>query len=151
MDSTINLVSELLAEMLIECDEQLVISIKPDTFICDWATGIEITEPGVLSIVCAKLNETGLRTEISMSGTVEGQGDERYSCSLYFIMKRPLRVIPGKTKYREGLAGKCLLLPMSQSSKNLHNSLFNLTLKGVNSSGKTYDLSEGRGYVLFNR
>ena len=141
----------LLTEMLREGDEQLIITVKSDTFIYDSGTHLEIRDPVTLLIHRADLKESGFRTEISMLGSMSGEDSKKYPCSFYFILNRNIHVIPRKRRCIEVMNGKCMTLPVKTSNEKLHDALFHLVLKGVNSGGDYSSLSEGKGYLLFER
>jgi hypothetical protein len=151
LDALFGLVSRLLTKMLSEGAEQLIISVKSDNCIYDLGTTIEITDPARLLIDRAFLKENGFRTEISISAAMTGQGATRHPCSLYFILNRNIHVAPRKSRQVEGIDGKCMTLTMRRSSEKFHDAIFHLVLKGFNNHGEQYSLSEGKGYLLFER
>ncbi len=146
-----DLTSKLLTEMLIEYDKQLIITAKSEGFVYNSIKSLEVADPVNILITSADLTETGFKTEISISGVVKDQMDNSYSFTLYFIMKRNIHTIPGKMLHTKHLDGKYLVLPIMRQSRNLHDSLFNLALEGIDSSGDKYNFSQGRGYLMFHR
>jgi hypothetical protein len=150
-DSTFNLVNTLLTEVLVEDDEQLAITASPDDFMYDTTTGVEVVYPAHFFIGSADIKETGLRTEITMAGTVENRTDKRFLFNLYFIMKRTIPVIPRETRCVIGLTGKYLLFHDSRTPGKFYDALFDITLKRVDRKRSRQGFSVGRGYLFFSR
>jgi len=147
--STFNLVCKLLSEVLADGnDEELLITSKSEDFICDSAAGFEITEPFKDSITGADLNETGLATEVSVSGIIEGTNADRYSFTLYFTMRREIPVIPRKKKHIDNLNRKFPGLSRGGDKGKLYNSIFTLILRCAD-DGDQSPFGEGRGYLVF--
>ena len=96
VDSTFNLVSGLVTEMFLEEDKELVIKAKSGEFFHDSNTSVEVADSVKIFISSAGFTETGFRTVITMSGTFKSQYNQKYTFSLYFIMKREIPVIPRK-------------------------------------------------------
>lgn len=151
VDSTFNLVSKLVTEMFMEEDEELVITAKSGEFFHDSSTSVEVVDPVKIFISSAGFTETGFRTVITMSGTFKSQYNEKYTFSLYFIMKRKIPVIPRKGTHAEKLTGQYLTLSISPPSKKLYDSLFSLTLECLTCQKNSRHFGEGKGYLVFGR
>lgn len=151
VDSTFNLVSKLVTEMFLEEDEELFITAKSGEFFHDSTTSVEVADSVKIFISSAAFTETGFRTVITMSGTFRSQRNEKYTFSLYFIMKRKIPVIPRKGRHAEKLTGHYLALSISPPSKKLYDSLFSLTLECLTCQENSRHFGEGKGYLVFGR
>lgn len=150
-DSTFKLVSRLVTEMFLEEGEELLITSKSGEFFHDSNTSVEVADSAKIYISGAGFTETGLRTVITMSGTLESLRNEKYSFSLYFIMKRKIPVIPGKETQIEKLTGNYLTLATVPPLNKLYDSLFSLSLECLNCREKSRLFGEGKGYLVFGR
>ena len=151
VDSTFNLVSGLVTEMFLEEDKELVIKAKSGEFFHDSNTSVEVADSVKIFISSAGFTETGFRTVITMSGTFKSQYNQKYTFSLYFIMKREIPVIPRKGIQAEKMSGQYLTLSVSPSSKKLYDSLFILTLECLACQKNNRYFGEGKGYLVFGR
>lgn len=151
VDSTFKLVSRLVTEMFLEEGEELVITSKSGEFFHDSKTSVEVKDSASIFISGAGFTETGFRTVITMSGTVESLRNEKYTFSLYFIMKRKIPVIPGKDTHIEKLTGHYLTLSTAPPLNKLYDSLFSLTLECLNCRENSRHFGEGKGYLVFGR
>lgn len=148
-DAAFYLVSRLLLETLAENNEEVTINASSGDFYHDPETRIQSTGSISVVITDASLTESGTRTEISVSGVIERQSTAQCNYTLYFIMERDVAIIPSRTNHLENVIGRALVMRFKQSSKNLYNSLFNLSLDRVNAQGEDYRLGEGRGFLVF--
>ena len=151
VDSTFNLVSKFMTEMFLEEGEELIITAKSGEFFHDSNTSIEVADSVKIFISSAVFTETGVRTVITMSGTFKSQRNEKYTFSLYFIMKRKIPIIPRKGRHAEKLTGHYLTLSFSPPSKKLYDSLFSLTLECLMCQEKSRLFGEGKGYLVFGK
>lgn len=150
-DSTFKLVSRLVTEMFLEMDVELAITAKSGEFFHDSKTRVEVADSVKIGISSAVSTETGLRTVITISGTVESICNEMYTFSLYFVMKRKIPVLPRKGTPMEKLAGQWLILSTAPPFNRLYDSLFNLTLETLNCREDSRHFGEGKGYLVFGR
>ena len=151
VDSTFKLVSRLVTEMFLEEGEELVITSKSGEFFHDSKTSVEVADSAKIFISGAEFTETGFRTVITMSGTVESLRNERYTFSLYFIMKRKIPVIPGNETHIEKLIGHYLTLSTAPPLNKLYDALFSLTLECLTCRENSRQFGEGKGYLVFGR
>ena len=151
VDSTFKLVSRLVTEMFLEESEELVITSKSGEFFHDSNTSVEVADSAKIFISGAGFTETGLRTVITMSGTLESLRNEKYTFSLYFIMKRKIPVIPGKETQIANLTGNYLTLATVPPLNKMYDSLFSLTLECLTCREKSRHFGEGKGYLVFGR
>ncbi len=150
-DSTFMLVSSLVTEMFLEKDEALIITAKSGKFFHDSKTSVEVADSAKVCISRAGFTETGFRTVVTISGTVESIRNERYTFSLYFIMKRKISVISRTGTQVGKLAGQCLTLSTTPPCNRLYDSLFILTLEISNCREDNRHFGEGQGYLVFGR
>ena len=151
VDSTFKLVSRLVTEMFLEEGEELVITSKSGEFFHDSNTSVEVADSAKMFFSGAGFTETGLRTVITMSGILESLRNEKYTFSLYFIMKRKIPVIPGKETQIAKLTGNYLTLATVPPLNKLYDSLFSLTLECLTCREKSRHFGEGKGYLVFGR
>lgn len=137
-------------ETLSEKNETISVKVASDKFFHDPETRIRSTKPIKVLITEAELAESGTKTEISMSGVVETPGVIGCSYTLYFLMKKDVAVIPRIPTHTENVIGKSFVMHFKNSSENLHDSLFSLSLNRVNARGEDYSLGKGRGFLVFD-
>jgi hypothetical protein len=147
--STLALVCKLLTELLAEDKKQLVISSRPEGYIYDSTKAIGINNPLKVLITSAEQTKKGTRAEVSMSGVIEGQNDEKHSFSLYFTMQGEVP-IPIKGTHKENLVGKVLHLNIMGATGYLYDSLYSLTLQHNSTSKGNTLVGDGRGYLVFS-
>ena len=151
-DATFYLASNLLSEMLREEEREIVIKAVSGDFYYDSNTAIELPEQTMVEISHAEFSEIGVSSVLTMSGWIPGRIKERYSFSLYFVLKRTLPVIPKIEAHLETICGKTFQMSFSRSSKKLYDALFSLSLDHVGRSHLGCSpFGRGRGYLMFSR
>ena len=143
------LVSRLLTEVLAGKDETVEIKAKAESVFYDPETKIQATGSFGVQIISADLAESGINTEVSMSGVAETHCAVRHSFTLYFLLKRTVAVIPKKVIRMENLSGASFVMGFEKLSEILYDSLFELSINRIEATGKHYELGKGRGFLVF--
>lgn len=143
------LVSRLLTEMLAGKDEAVEIKAKAESIFYDPETKIRANGSFEVQIISADLSESGINTEVSMSGVAETHCAIRHSFTLYFLLKRTVAVIPKRVIRMENLTGTSFVMGFENLSEIICDSLFELSINRIEAHGKHYELGKGRGFLVF--
>ena len=151
-DATFYLASNLLAEMLREGEREIVVKAVSGDFFYDSNTAIALPEQAMVEISHAEVSEIGVSSVLTMTGWILGQIKERYSFSLYFVLRRTIPVIPRIEAHLETIRGKTVHLSFMRSSKKLYDALFRFSLDHADPSHSgCSSLGRGKGYLMFSR
>ncbi|MGW8194541.1 MAG: hypothetical protein ACWGOX_09780 [Desulforhopalus sp.] len=148
--ATFGLISSLVAEMLTEGGETLVITAKAEEFIYDARFFIPVMGPVTFKVIDTHGAETELGSEFSMAGEIIMADRLHCGFSLYFFVKSTGLPFAKVMANMALLKGKKRLLPVLDSSATLRDALFDLHVKRQASCGDSGCNFGGRGYLLMS-
>lgn len=136
-----DLICKLLAGVLVDEQEELIVSVKSEDFFYKPTSSLQFT--GLVNITIQTLNvkQTGHGTEFTIKARASTHQEKRYFSLFFFLEKRDIPV--------RNIVGKTMLLQFPQTADTIHDSLFSLSLTGKNGQG-SFMIGHGRGFLAFN-
>ena len=148
----LTLVSELLAEILSNDDEKILVEGNSRNFVYDTETGVPVGNSLETKIYEANVKQQESTVEITLNGTVRTEEGLQQTCNLYFYMWWD-HTQPSPLKHHrvQKLQPKRLLIRPKALSERLSDSVFELDMYRKNSFSRQEYLGQGRGYLVFGR
>ena len=148
----LTLVSELLATLLTDQNEDILFKANSQGFLYDTESGMETCGTLKASVKSVNIIEKESEIELTLSGYVENQQGYQETCSLYFFMWWDQGgVSPIQNRCRKTLKKESLLIKTENTSQRLTDSVFELDLYRKGLSRQQEFLGQGRGYLVFGR
>ena len=140
-------VSELLSLILTGNRNELCVESRD--FFCDRRIGIEPTSRLKVNIDCEDVVETKDKIEITLSGTVANQLEERTGFTLYFFMYWNCHApVLSEEKGFIHSRPEALSIYFEEKSEQLSDAVFDLLLYRKNPSFQRDVLGSGRGFLF---
>ncbi len=148
----LSLVGELLATILSNNNEELLVEGNSQNFIYDAEAGIQIGEMMRATILGVKVKQQENTIEISLNGNIETADSIQQSCNLYFHMWWDhTQTSPLENQGIKRLKPLSLLIHPEDLSETLSDSVFELDLYRRKEFQQQEYLGQGRGYLVFGR
>lgn len=148
-ESSFNLVSTLLTEVLGRNCQRISIFAESGNFMHDYAAEVESTENTHFCIKKTSVTEREHVTDIVVDGSVEKRNRASNKFSIFFTMKRQFMVIPKPYQKIDNTPKTIESTGVLDLTGMLYNSIFTLSLNCVDNAGCQYPLGIGRGYLIF--
>ncbi len=151
-DLPLNLASELLATILSNDDEEILVKGNSKKFVYDAEADFRVGKVLKATVSGVKVKQQKSTIEISLTGNIETAEGLQHNCNLYFYMwwdhtqKSPL-----ENHGIQKLKPQTLFIHSDNLSECLADSVFELDLYRKEESQQQEYLGQGRGYLVFRR
>ncbi|MEN8200192.1 MAG: hypothetical protein ABFR63_08980 [Thermodesulfobacteriota bacterium] len=151
-DLSLDLVSELLAAILADQDEEIQVYAKSQNFLYSPQSSIKGSDTLKVTVEKSSTSTRESEVEFNLAGTVENQLGEKENCALYFFMWwDPTRVSPLKNINEITLQDASLSINAGNPPTPLSDAVFELDLHRKELFKQQTFLGQGRGYLVFGR
>lgn len=148
----LTLLSELLAAILSNADDEILIEGSSQNFVYDIETGIQAGKMLTATVSDVRTQQKENTIEISLDSTIETAEGFRQTCNLYFYMWwHPMLTSPLRQHCIQQLKPQTLTINLSTLSKQLSDAVFELDLSRRKKHQQPEALGQGRGYLVFGR
>lgn len=148
----LTLVGELLATILSDTEEEILVEGNSQKFLYDAEAGVQIGQSLKASVLEVKVKQQKSTIEINLSGIIENGEGLQQTCSLYFFMWWDhTQTSPLKNHGVQNLKPVSLLIRPENVSERLSDSVFELDLYRRKGFSQQEYLGQGRGYLVFGR
>ena len=149
-NGTFDFVSDILGTVFAGQNEE--IHMYSQNFLCNQNTGVEATGPLRVAFDYDKFIQKEWNIEITISGKLVKEKGRKETFNLYYFIQLDSWLEFLLQDRHRGDSGTCsLTVPIKKTSKQLSDSVFELTLYRLNGNGQRELLGHGRGYVVFGR
>lgn len=149
-ESSFKLVSALLTELLTDDFQQIHIFAKSGNFIHDQSGGLQCSSTTHLSTKNISLNGKRNATEISIDGTINKDNGSSNNFSIFVHIKQKDMNASKPFKKIDNTIVTGTNPFIFHSTVVLYNSLFTLSIIGVDNVGNQSPLGTCRGYLIFD-
>lgn len=147
--AAVTFISELLTMTLVGQNGEVI--IEPQEFLFDSEPGINTTGSLRIEVTGEEVIETDKKTELTLSGTVENDLEQRQTFFLHFGMWRDRSVaVSGRNDCSKTPGTNSLLIRFENITEQLPDSVFELDLFQKDLTGQTYASGKGRGYLVLD-